>query len=418
MSEEPTTATAAGSYDVARVRAEFPAFEAWSVSGPRAFLDNAATTQKPRAVLTALERAYVARYGAIARGVYRLSAEATADYEDARERVARFLGGEAREVVFVRGTTEAINLVAASWGGTHLGAGDEILVTGLEHPSNLVPWQLVAKATGARIVVVPIDERGELESGALERLLASGRVRLVAAAHVSNALGTVLPVAEIVERAHTAGALVLLDAAQSVPRLPLDVRALGCDFLAFSGHKAYGPSAIGVLWARSELLAAMPPYQGGGGMIRTVSFEESTFEEPPRRFEAGTPAGPEAVGLGVALDWLDRLGRERVAAHEDALLERAVGRLSAIPGLRLIGTARQRAGVVSFILDGVHAHDVGTVLDAEGVAVRAGHHCAQPVMARFGIPATVRASFGVYNTEQEVDALADAVERARRLLGR
>ncbi|HSM14452.1 MAG TPA: cysteine desulfurase [Thermoanaerobaculia bacterium] len=418
MSEEPTTATAVRDYDVARVRAEFPAFEAWSKGGPRAFLDNAATTQKPRAVVEALERSYVARYGAVARGVYRLSAEATADYEGARERVARFLGGAAEEVVFVRGTTEAINLVAASWGGANLGEGDEILVTGLEHHSNLVPWQLAAKRTGARLVVAPIDDRGELELEALERLLGSGRVRLVAVAHVSNALGTVLPVAEIVARAHAAGARVLLDAAQSVPRLPLDVRALGCDFLAFSGHKAYGPSGIGVLWARSELLEAMPPYQGGGGMIRTVSFEETTFEQPPRRFEAGTPAGPEAVGLGVALDWLDRLGRERVAAHEDRLLDRAVTRLAGIPGVRLIGTARERAGVVSFVLDGAHAHDVGTVLDAEGVAVRAGHHCAQPVMARFGVAATVRASFGVYNTEQEVDALADAVERARALLGR
>jgi len=418
MSEVPVTTAAVDGYDVAAVRAEFPAFEAWSAEGPRAFLDNAATTQKPRVVLAALERAYVARYGAIARGVYRLSAEATEDYEAARGRIARFLGGEASEVVFVRGTTEAINLVAASWGGAHLREGDEILVSGLEHHSNLVPWQLVAKATGARLVVAPIDERGELEPGALERGLSSGRVRLVAVAHVSNALGTVLPVVEIVERAHAAGARVLLDAAQSAPRLPLDVRALGCDFLAFSGHKAYGPSGIGALWGRAELLAAMPPYQGGGGMIRTVRFEESTFEDPPRRFEAGTPAGPEAVGLAAALDWLDRLGRERVAAHEDRLLTRAVERLTVIPGVRLIGTARERAGVVSFVLDGVHAHDVGTVLDAEGVAVRAGHHCAQPVMDRFGVPATVRASFGAYNTEQEVDALGEAVERARRLLAR
>jgi len=399
-------------------RAEFPALEAAGAKGLRAFLDNAATTQKPRCVLEALERSYVETYGAIARGVYRLSAEATRAYEDARAGVARFVGAEPDEIVFVRGTTEAINLVASSWGGSRLAAGDEILVSGLEHHSNLVPWQLAAERTGARLVVAGIDDRGDLRMEELERALGSGRVRMVAIAQVSNSLGTVVPVRRVCELARAAGARVLVDAAQSVPRMPVDVRELGCDFLAFSGHKIYGPNGIGVLWGRREHLAEMPPYQAGGGMIRTVTFEASTWADPPTRFEAGTPPGPEAAALAVALDWLDGLGRARVERHERRLLELAVERLSAIPGLRLVGAPRERSGVVSFVLDGVHAHDVGTVLDAEGVAVRAGHHCAQPTMARFGVPATVRASFGVYNTEEEVELLGRAVERASRLLGR
>jgi len=406
------------SFDAEAVRAEFPALTPGPGERGCAFLDNAATTQKPRAVLDALERAYVESYGAIGRGVYRWSAEATQHYEQARARVARFLGGAADEVVFVRGTTEAINLVAASWGGSRLRPGDEILVSGLEHHSNLVPWQLAAEATGARLAVAPIDERGEIELGEIERRLAAGKVRLVAVAHVSNALGTVVPVAEIATLAHAAGARLLVDGAQSVPHLPVDVAALGCDFFAFSGHKVYGPSGIGALWARRELLEAMPPWQGGGGMIREVGFERTTFADPPQRFEAGTPAGPEARALATALDWLERLGREAVAAHEAALLELARQRLAEVPGVRLVGSARRRASVVSFVLDGAHAHDVGTVLDAAGVAVRVGHHCAQPVMARFGVPATVRASFAAYSTAAEVEALARAVLRARALLVR
>ncbi|KAB2956001.1 MAG: cysteine desulfurase, partial [Thermoanaerobaculia bacterium] len=301
-----TTARSAereASLDALAVRAEFPALAAGAGC---VYLDNAATTQKPRAVLDELARAYVESYGAIGRGVYRWSAEATRSYEEARARVARFLGGEPGEVVFVRGTTEAINLVAASWGRVNLGPGDEILISGLEHHSNLVPWQLAAQATGARLVVAPIDERGEVALEEVERRLADGRVRLVAVAHVSNALGTVVPVTEIARRARAAGARVLVDGAQSVPHLPVDVAALGCDFFAFSGHKVYGPSGIGALWARRELLEAMPPWQGGGGMIREVTFERTTFAEPPERFEAGTPAGPEARGLAAALDWLER----------------------------------------------------------------------------------------------------------------
>ncbi len=369
-------------------------------------------------MLAALEDFYATSYGAIARGVYRLSAEATARYEAARGRVARFVGGRPDEIVFVRGTTEAINLVAASWGRSSLRAGDEILLTGLEHHSNIVPWQLAAAATGARIVVAPIDGRGEVPLEGIDAALRSGRVKMVAVAHVSNSLGTLLPVAEIVRQAHAAGALVLLDAAQSAPRMAIDVQALGCDFLAFSGHKCYGPSGVGVLWGRRELLAAMPPWQGGGGMIQQVTFERTTYAEPPHRFEAGTPAGPEAHALGVALEWLAALDLERVAAHEERLLELAVAGLDAIPGVERIGSPRARAGVVSFVVAGAHAHDVGTVLDASGVCVRAGHHCAQPAMAAFGVPSTVRASFGVYNTEDEVERLLAATRRAAGMFAR
>lgn len=407
------------SFDVEAVRARFPALAPREGQRPVVFLDSAATTQKPDLVLAALQRAYSVDYGAVARGVYRWSAAATAAYEAARARIARFLGaGAAEEIVFVRGTTEAINLVAASWGRTHLAAGDEILVTGLEHHSNIVPWQLAAQATGARLVVAPIDGRGEVDLEAVERRLASGRVRVAAIAHVSNALGTVVPVARIAALARSAGAVTVVDGAQSVPRLPVDVGALGCDFFAFSGHKAYGPNGVGVLWGRAELLAGMPPWQGGGGMIREVTFEGTTYDDPPRRFEAGTPVAPEAVALAAALDWLDGLGRAAVDEHERALVALACERLGAIAGVRRIGDARDRTGMVSFVVDGVHAHDVGTVLDTEGVAVRVGHHCAQPVMERFGVPATVRASFGVHSTAADVEALGRAVERAGRLLGR
>jgi cysteine desulfurase/selenocysteine lyase len=407
------------SFDVEAVRARFPALAPREGERPVVYLDSAATAQKPDVVLDALQRAYAVDYGAVARGVYRWSAAATAAYEAARSTVARFLGaGSADEIVFVRGTTEAVNLVAASWGRPRLVAGDEILVTGLEHHSNIVPWQLAAETTGARLVVAPIDDRGEVDLDEIGRLLVSGRVRVVAIAHVSNALGTVVPVAAIAALARAAGAVTVVDGAQSVPRLPVDVGALGCDFFAFSGHKAYGPNGIGVLWGRSDLLAEMPPWQGGGGMIREVTFGRTTFDDPPRRFEAGTPAAPEAVALAAALDWLDGLGRAAVDEHERALVAFAVERLDAIPGVRRIGDARDRTGVVSFVVDGLHAHDVGTVLDAEGIAVRVGHHCAQPVMERFGVPATVRASFGVHSTAAEVEVLARAVDRARRLLGR
>jgi cysteine desulfurase / selenocysteine lyase len=406
--------------DVAAVRREFPLLERAAAAGrPVVYLDSAATTQKPRAVLEAEREFYAAHYGAIARGVYRLSAEATALYEAARGTTARFLGADAAdEIVFVRGTTEAINLVAASWGRAHLRAGDEILLTGLEHHSNIVPWQLAAEATGARLVVAPLDERGDVPLAGIERALASGRVRMAAVAHISNALGTVLPVAEIARLAHDAGALVLVDGAQSAPRRAIDVAALGCDFYVFSGHKIYGPNGVGVLWGRRELLAAMPPYQGGGGMIESVTFERTTYAPPPQRFEAGTPAGPQAHGLAAALEWLAAKDLALVAAHEAALVQHAAERLAAIAGVRLVGTPRERAGVVSFVVEGAHAHDVGTVLDAAGVAVRAGHHCAQPAMRAFGVEATVRASFGIHNGEDDVEALAAAVEKAGRMLGR
>jgi len=406
-------------FDVEAVRARFPALAPRPDERPVVYLDSAATAQKPDRVLEALGRAYSLDYGAVARGVYRWSAASTAAYEAARATVARFLGaGSADEIVFVRGTTEAINLVAASWGRTNLRSGDEILLTGLEHHSNIVPWQLAAEATGARLVVAPVDDRGEVDLGEVERLLGSRRVRVAAVAHVSNALGTVVPVARIAALARAAGAVTVVDGAQAVPRLPVDVRALGCDFYAFSGHKAYGPNGIGVLWGRAELLAAMPPWQGGGGMIREVTFAGTTFDGPPRRFEAGTPAAPEAVGLAAALDWLDGLGRPAIDEHERALTALAAERLDAVAGVRRIGDARDRTGMVSFVVDGVHAHDVGTVLDAEGVAVRVGHHCAQPLMDRFGVPATVRASFAVHTTAAEIEVLARAVERARRLLAR
>lgn len=404
-------------FDAAGVRAQFPALSPPHERG-LAYLDSAATTQKPRIVLEALERCYVETYGAIARGVYRLSAEATAAYEAARERAARFLGAATDEIVFVRGTTEAINLVAASWGRSHLKVGDEILVTGLEHHSNIVPWQLAAEATGARLVVAPIDARGEVDLEVAARHLAGGRVRILAMAHVSNALGTVVPVAQLCEMARHAGAVSVVDGAQAAARLPVDVTRLGCDFYAFSGHKVYGPNGIGVLWGRRELLARMPPWQGGGGMIRQVTIERTTYLDPPHRFEAGTPAGPEAVGLAAALDWIDGIGRPALDAHERALVELATERLAEIPGVRMIGTARDRTALVSFVLDGAHAHDIGTVLDAASVAVRVGHHCAQPVMDHFGVAATVRASFGAYSTAAEIEALVAAVERARRLLVR
>jgi cysteine desulfurase/selenocysteine lyase len=404
-------------YDLDRARADFPILAQKVQSRPLVYLDNAASTQKPRAVMDAIAACYGTYYANVERGVHTLSQRSTAAREEARETVRRFLNApSAEEIVFVRGTTEAINLVAASWGRRNLATGDEILVTELEHHSNIVPWQLLCEERGAVLRVAPIDDRGEVILEELERLLSS-RTRLVAVAHVSNALGTVNPVREIAERAHRAGALVLVDGAQAAPHLALDVQALGADFYAFSGHKVYGPSGIGVLWGRQELLAAMPPWQGGGGMIRTVSFAKTTYAPPPHRFEAGTPAIEAAIGLGAALDYLTGLGLPAVAAWEAELLALATERIAAVPGLRLIGTAPYKAAVLSFTMAGIHPHDVGTVLDQEGIAVRAGHHCAQPVMEHFRVPATTRASFGLYNTRDEVEALTAALHRARQLFG-
>ncbi|HEX4964184.1 MAG TPA: cysteine desulfurase [Thermoanaerobaculia bacterium] len=407
--------TAAPAYDLDRVRADFPILAQKVHGAPLAYLDNAASTQKPRAVLAAIATCYGEYYANVERGVHTLSQRSTAAREGARETVRRFLNAaSAEEVVLVRGTTEAINLVAASWGRRNVGPGDEILLTELEHHSNIVPWQLLCEERGAALKVAPIDDRGEVILDELAKLL-SPRTRLVAVAHVSNALGTVNPVREIARLAHGVGAVVMVDGAQSAPHLTIDVQALGADFYAFSGHKVYGPSGIGVLWGRGELLAAMPPWQGGGGMIRTVSFAKTTYAPPPHRFEAGTPAIEAAIGLGAALDYLTALGLPAVAAWEGELLALATERLAAVPGLRLIGTAREKAAVLSFVLEGIHPHDVGTVLDQAGIAVRAGHHCAQPVMEHFQVPATTRASFALYNTRAEVEALAAALHRAREI---
>ena len=379
------------------------------------YLDNGATTQKPASVIEAERRFYLESNANIHRGVHWLSQHSTDLYENARESVRRFLNAaRAEEIVFTRGTTEAINLVAQSWGRATLKAGDEIVLTTMEHHSNIVPWQLLCEQTGAVLKVAPINDRGELEMDAFNALLGP-RTRLVAVAHVSNALGTVNPVATIVERAHAVGALVLVDGAQAVAHQPVDVQALGCDFYAFSAHKLYGPTGIGALYARYDVLRAMPPWQGGGDMIRTVSFERSTWAEAPQRFEAGTPNIAGAIGLAAAIEYVESIGMERIAAHEQALLAHATEAVQRLPGVRLIGTAADKAGILSFMIDGVHPHDLGTILDVEGIAIRAGHHCAMPVMTRFGIPGTARASFALYNDERDVSALVAGIRKAQAM---
>ncbi len=394
---------------------DFPIL-ARKVRGKRlAYLDNGATTQKPLAVIEAERRFYLESNANIHRGVHWLSQHATDLYERARETVRRFLNAErAEEIVFTRGTTEAINLVAYSWARSTLKAGDEIVITAMEHHSNIVPWQLVCEQTGAVLKVVPMNDRGELDMAAFEALLGP-RTRLVAAVHVSNALGTVNPVARIVERAHAVGALVLLDGAQAVAHTPVDVQQLDCDFYAFSGHKLYGPTGIGALYARYDILSKMPPWQGGGDMIRTVSFERSTWADAPQRFEAGTPNIAGTIGLAAAIEYVESIGLERIAAYEHALLDHATRAVEKLPGVRLIGTAAQKAGILSFVIDGIHPHDLGTILDVEGVAIRAGHHCAMPVMTRFGIAGTARASFALYNDEQDVAALVAAIRKAQAM---
>ena len=404
-------------YDAERVRADFPIL-ATTVNGrPLVYLDSAASSQRPLAVLRAVDDYETHSHANVHRGVHALSQAATAAYEGARERVRRFINARSpREVIFVRGTTEAINLVAQAYGRTRFGPGDEILITALEHHANIVPWQMVRDQTGCTLRVAPINRRGELEFDEFTRLLGP-RTRLVAVAHVSNALGTVLPLKRIIDAAHGYGAVVLVDGAQAVPHLPVDVRALGADFYTFSGHKLYGPTGIGVLYGREELLQAMPPWQGGGDMILTVSFEQSTWNELPYKFEAGTPNMSGAVGLAAAMDYLEGLGIEAVAAHEQQLLRLATEELTRLPDIELVGTAAHKASVLSFTMKGVHAHDLGTILDAEGVAVRTGHHCAMPVMTFFGIPATARASFGCYNTAGDVKRLVAALRKAREVFG-
>ena len=402
---------------LASARADFPVLDQTVHGKPLVYLDSANTCQKPRAVIDAEREVYETYYSNVHRGVYQLSVRAEEAFEGARRKLQRFVNArEAREIVFVRGTTEAVNLVAHSFGRAHVREGDEILITALEHHSNIVPWQLLCEQTGGRLRVAPIDDRGEVVLEELERLMGP-RTKLVSVAHVSNALGTVNPVRRIVETAHARGIPVLLDGAQGAPHLPIDVQALGCDFYAFSGHKMYGPSGIGVLYGRAEILESMPPYQGGGSMILSVTFEKTIYNKIPYRFEAGTPNIAGTIALGATVDYLSGFGMDRVAAHEAELLRYTTASLEAVPGLRIVGTAREKAGVVSFVVDGVHPHDLGTVLDYEGVAIRTGHHCAQPVMDRFGVPATARASLAVYNNRADIDALVAGVRKAKEMLG-
>lgn len=405
----------ASHFDVERMRRDFPILNELVRGKPLVYLDNAATTQKPQAVIEAVSRYYARSNANIHRGVHKLSERATEEYEKARRTAQRFLGAaEASEIIFVRGATEAINLVAQSYGRSRMAAGDEVLISAMEHHSNIVPWQILCEQTGARLRVVPIDDRGELIFEQFEALLGP-RTRIVAITHVSNALGTVNPVREMIERAHGQGVPVLVDGAQAVPHLAVDVQSLDCDFYVFSGHKVYGPTGIGVLYGKAALLEAMPPYQGGGDMIRSVSFEKTTYNQLPYKFEAGTPNVAGAIGLGAALEYVNAAGLQNIGGHEQELLKYAEECLSRIGGVRLIGTAKEKAAVASFVMEGVHPHDIGTVLDQEGIAIRTGHHCAQPVMERFGVPATARASFALYNTRQEVDALARGVAKVREV---
>jgi len=404
-------------YDVARVRADFPILSQRINGRPLAYLDSAASTQRPRPVLDAVEHYETHLHSNVHRGVHTLSQLATDAFEASRERARRYLNAAStREILFTRGTTEGINLVAQSWGRSTLAAGDEILISALEHHANIVPWQMACETTGARLVVAPLTPRGELDFDAFLALL-TPRTRLVAMAHVSNALGTVLPVARIVAAARERSIVTLIDGAQAVAHETVDVKAIGCDFYAFSGHKLYGPTGIGVLYGREALLEKMPPWQGGGDMIRTVTFERSTWNDLPHKFEAGTPNISGAIGLAAAMDYVEGLGLGAIAAHEGALLAQATAAVSAIPGIRLHGTAPHKAGVLSFTLEGVHPHDLGTILDHEGVAIRAGHHCAMPLMDLLGVPATARASFGCYSTAAEIDQLTHAVLKAREVFG-
>ena len=405
------------SLDVESLRRDFPILATRVNGKPLVYLDNAATAQKPRVVIEAVSRFLAEGNANIHRGVHYLSERASLAYDGVRGIARAFLNArEEREVLFVRGTTEGINLVAQSYGRTVLKPGDEILLTEMEHHSNIVPWQLVAGQTGAAVRAAPITDAGELDLDAFRRML-TPRTRIVGVGHMSNALGTINPVREIVELAHAAGAVVVVDGAQAAPHLRIDVQALGCDFYACSGHKVFGPTGAGLLYGKAELLEAMPPWQGGGDMIHTVSFAGTTFAPIPAKFEAGTPAIAEVIGLGEALRYVEGVGHERIAAWENELLSLATERVRGVPGLRIIGTARQKAGVLSFTMDGIHPHDIGTILDGEGVAIRAGHHCAQPVMRRFGLAATARASFAMYNTGEEVDTLVRGLHRARKVFG-
>jgi cysteine desulfurase / selenocysteine lyase len=403
-------------FDVRSLREDFPILRAQVHGKPLVYLDNAATTQKPQAVIDSVVRSYAQENANVHRGVHLLSDRATEAFENARTRVQRFLNApDPREIIFVRGATEAINLVAQTYGRTHVGPGDEIVISEMEHHSNIVPWQMLCEQMGARLRVVPITDDGELRLDALDALL-SERTRLVAIVHVSNALGTINPVRAIIQKAHRLGIPVLVDGAQAVAHMKVDVQDLGCDFYAFSGHKLFGPTGIGVLYGRLPLLDAMPPYQGGGDMIRSVSFEKTLYAATPHKFEAGTPHIVGAVGLGAAIDYLSGIEFATIDAHEQDLLAYGTDALSRIPGLRLLGAARHKTSVLTFVMDGVHAHDIGTILDQDGVAIRTGHHCTQPLMERLGVPATARASLAMYNTREEVDVLVDALGKVREIL--
>ncbi|HEX4632913.1 MAG TPA: cysteine desulfurase [Gemmatimonadales bacterium] len=417
MSAKPATARATPAWDVERVRRDFPILATRVHGKPLVYLDNGATSQKPQAVIDAVSHYYETGNANVHRGVYALSESATAAYEGTRSRVARFVNArEDREIIYVRGTTEAINLVASSFGRLKVKAGDEILVSAMEHHSNIVPWQILAEQTGALLKIVPMTDRGELVMEEYQKLL-TPRARIVAVAHISNSLGTINPIKEMVERAHAMGVPVLVDGAQGAPHLVVDVQDLDCDFYTVSGHKMFGPTGVGVLYGKAEHLEAMPPYQGGGDMIRSVTFAKTTYAPIPAKFEAGTPDIGGVVGLGAAVDYLGTLDRKAALAHEQDLLAYATKQLGTVSGLRIVGTAAHKASVISFVLDGIHAHDVGTIVDQAGVAIRTGHHCTQPVMEFFHVPATARASFAFYNTRKEVDVLVEALKGVRKVFG-
>jgi len=402
-------------FDVERIREDFPVLKQTIHDMPLVYLDSAATAQKPYAVIEAIRRFHEVDCANIHRGVHELSQRSTAAYEEARGKARRFINAKYRnEMVFVRGTTEAVNLVSSSWGRKNVKEGDEIVISALEHHSNIVPWQMLCEEKDAKLRVIPMNDRGELLMEEYEKLL-TPRTRMVAFAHVSNALGTINPVKQMIEMAHAAGALTLIDGAQAAPHMKVDVQALDADFYAFSGHKMCGPTGIGFLYGKAKLLDAMPPYQGGGDMIRTVTFEKTTYNELPYKFEAGTPNIAGGIGMGAAFDYINNIGLDKIAAYEHELLEYGTEALSRIPGLRLIGTAREKAAVLSFVIEGIHPHDIGTVLDRQGIAVRTGHHCAQPVMDRFKVPATTRASLAFYNTAREIDALAAGLEKVKEI---
>ena len=406
---------AAQAFDVERVRQDFPILRREVYGKPLVYLDTAASAQKPRQVMAAMTEAAETYYANVHRGIHRLSQESTDHFESARRKVATYLNAATPdEIVFTRGATEAVNLVAQSWGRAHLKAGDEIILSTLEHHSNIVPWQLLRQQLGVVLKIVPIGEDGSFDLAAFQQLLGP-RTKLVAITHVSNALGTIVPVAKVIAAAHSQGVPVLLDGCQAMPHQRVDLQALDADFYVFSAHKLYGPTGIGVLYGKMARLQSMPPWQGGGEMIASVSFEETIFKEPPHRFEAGTPAILEAIGLEAAIRYVESLGHEAIAAHEAALLAYASERLAAIPGVRLIGTAPEKASIVSFVMEGCHPHDIGTIVDRAGVAIRVGHHCAEPLMRRLKVPATARASFGLYSTRAEVDALAAALEKVREI---